>query len=201
MVDPVQDVAGDVTVDHNASTHAPIDSEAEEKLTATIIRLWADHKGSKAVVKQTRVESKALKLELSANLHLMKAILVRTGRSGGWAAYLRAQHLPLSSADRLVAEHEATLAPPAKKVLSEEVSTATTAEVQAMARKMAGKLNDILTTQELVYEFMRELIWNIDAAEASYNEAGFEIAKTGSDDAPEVDALDAELAEPVPAVP
>jgi len=159
----------------------------------------AEH--GKTFMRRTRVELKALRQHLGENLHAMKAILARTGRGGNWARYLRSQRIPIATADRLVAEHEATLAPPAKKVLSEEVSTATIAEVQAMARKMAGKLNDILTTQELVYEFMRELVWSIDVAEASYTDLGIELLKVGSDDAPEVDAQVAESANPAPAVP
>jgi hypothetical protein len=197
VVVPAHDVDGDITANHTA----PIDTEAEENLTASIVRLWAEQKHGKTFMRRTRVELKALRQHLGENLHAMKAILARTGRGGNWARYLRSQRIPIATADRLVAEHEATLAPPAKKVLSEEVSTATIAEVQAMARKMAGKLNDILTTQELVYEFMRELVWSIDVAEASYTDLGIELLKVGSDDAPEVDAQVAESANPAPAVP
>ena len=201
VADPAKSVTDNTTVGHTAPTPEPIDTEAETTLTAEITRLWADHKQSKTTIRQTREEAKALRLELGAKLSSMKNVLVRTGRGGGWASYLRAQHLPLSSADRLVAEHEATLAPPAKKVPSEEVSTATIEEVQAMARKMAGKLNDILTSQELLYAYAHEFVWNLDVAEAWYTDAGFEIPKTGSDDAPEDDAPVAELANPAPAVP
>jgi hypothetical protein len=197
-VNPAQGATNTPLADQNAPTPAPIDTEAEEKLTATIIRLWVDHKGSKAVVKRTRVESKALKLELSANLHLMKAILVRTGRSGGWASYLRAQHLPLSSADRLVAEHEATLAPLEEKVPNGEVSTVTIAEVQTMARKMASKLDRLLTSQELVYAYVHELLWNLDVAEVTDTDDGLEIPRTSQDDSD--DAEDEAAKSAVPAL-
>ncbi|MDP9052205.1 MAG: hypothetical protein M3O31_16020 [Acidobacteriota bacterium] len=199
VVDPVQDVAGDVTVDDNGQTSASIDLEAEARLSAQITRLYVEQRNGKASMKRTRAELRALKLELSAKLHLMKSMLVGTGRGGGWASYLRAQHLPLSSADRLVAEHEATLAPTTKKVLTEDIPKARIEEVQVMARKMAAKLNGILTSQELLYAFARELVWNIEVAEAWYTDSGFEIPKIGSDDAPCVDVPVAELADPAPA--
>jgi hypothetical protein len=185
----------------NAPTPVPIDAEAEAKLTSEIVRLWAEHKGGKATVRRTRVELKALKLKLSANLHLMKAILVGTGRDGGWAAYLRLQHLPVTTADRYVTQHEASLAPPAEKDPTGELPTPTVDEVRQLAKNMLPKVSRLLTSQELVYEFMHTLIWGIDVAEMSYTDAGFEIPKTGSDDVPEVDAPVPGVVEPTPAVP
>ena len=123
VVIPGPDVTGGTPVDHNTPTPAPIDTEAEEKLTAEIGKLWGEHKGNKATVRRTRAENKALRQQLAAMLHTIKAILVRSGRGGGWAPYLRAQSLPLTTADRLVLQHEATLAPREEKLTTEELST------------------------------------------------------------------------------
>jgi hypothetical protein len=201
VVDPTQDVTADTTVEHSAPTPALVDTEVEAKLTAEITKLWSVQKDGKATVRRTRTELKALRLALAEKLHVMKAILVRTGRGGGWASYLRSQKLPLPTADRYVAEHQATLTPPAKKVLSEELSTPTVDEIRQLAQKILPKLCRVLTTQELVFEFIHELVWIIDVAEAWETEKGLEIPKVESDDATEVDAQVADSADPAPAVP
>jgi hypothetical protein len=91
--------------------------------------------------------------------------------------------LPLASADRYVAEHEARLACPEKKLLYEEFDALTVDEVRQLAQKILPKVQRALTTQELVYEFVRELVWGIDVAEAWDTDKGFELPKVGSDDA------------------
>jgi hypothetical protein len=201
VVDPVQDATGDVTVDDNGQTSASIDLEAEAILSAQITKLYVEQKNGKATVKRTRAEMKALRLELAEKLYIMKLILARTGRGGGWAAYLRAQKLPLTSADRLVAQHEATLTPAAEKVTTGELSTSTVEEIRQLARKTLLKVSRFLTTQELTYEFVHELIWGIDVAEMSYTDLGLELPKIGSDDAPEAGAPVAKPASPAPAAP
>jgi hypothetical protein len=121
--DPVQDEAGDEAVDDNAPTPAPIDTEVEAKLSAEITVLWATQKDNKATVRRTRAQLKELRLELGAKLHTMKTILARTGRGGGWAAYIRSQKLPLTTVDRYVAQHEAALAPRAEKLPTGDFAT------------------------------------------------------------------------------
>jgi hypothetical protein len=177
-------------------TPALIDTEAEAKLSSEIVELWVKHKDGKTAARRTRAELKTLKLLLAKKLHRMKKLLVGTGRDGDWASFLRAQHLPVSSADRYVAQHEKTLAPPDEKLLTEELSVE---EVCKLAHKGLAKLCRVLTTQELVYAYVRELVWNIDVAEASYTDLGIEIPKVGSNDAPETEAPVAELAESAPA--
>jgi hypothetical protein len=201
VADPVQDVAADTSVNDSSATPIPIDTATEATLSAEIKKLWVLQKNNTASVRRTRAELKALRLVLGEKLHTMKSILVRTGRGGGWASYLRAQRLPVSSADRYVAQHEATLAPPVEKALTEELSTPTVDEIRQLARKILPKVSRFLITQELTYEFLHELIWGIDVAEMSYTDLGFEVPKIGSDGAPEVDAPVAELANPAPAVP
>jgi hypothetical protein len=201
VTDPARDIADITTADHDAPTPAPIDSEAEAKLTMEIVNLWSLQKDNKATVRRTRAQLKVLRLELGALLSSMKSSLVRTGRGGNWSAYLRSQKLPLSTSDKYVAEHAASLIPPEEKLLTEELQELTVDEVHQLAQKVLHKVSRLLTTQELVYEFVHELVWNIDVAEASYTDAGFEIPKIGSDDAPKIDAPVPESANPAPAVP
>jgi len=188
-------------VDHNTPTPPPIDSEAETKLTAEIVELWGVHKDGKAIVRRTRAESKALRLELGAKLHTMKSILARTGCGGGWAAYLRSQRLPLATADKYVAEHTASLTRPEEKLLEEELSKPTVDQVRQLAQKHLPKLCAVLTTAELVHEFIDELFWSLEAAEGRETDDGLEVFRASHEDAASVKAQAAELAEPAPAVP
>jgi hypothetical protein len=194
VANPVKDVVDNRTVGHNTS----IDSEAEAKLTSEIAKLWGVHKDGKATVRRTRGELKTLRLELGAKLFAMKAILVGTGREGGWAPYLRSQELPITTADRYVAEHEAALAPREEKLTNGELSTPTVEEIRHLAKKILPKVQRALSSQELVYEFIHELVWSIDVAEAWETEKGLEIPKVESDDSSEVDAHVAESAGPAP---
>jgi hypothetical protein len=200
VVDPMQDLTADNTlVNHTAPT--PIDPEAETKLTAEIVELWGVHKDGKATMRRTRAELKALRLELGAKLHTMKSILVRTGRGGGWAAYLRSQRLALATADKYVAEHAASLTRPEEKLLEEELSKPTVDQVRQLAQKLLPKLCDVLTTAELVHGFIDELFWSLEAAVGRETDDGLEVFRASHEDAASVKAQAAELAEPAPAVP
>jgi hypothetical protein len=201
VIDPAQDASADTTVNHNAPTAASIDTEAETKLTVAIVKLWGDHKDGKIAARLTRAEMRSLRLELGSKLHAMKATLVRTGRSGGWAAYLRVQKLPLATADKYVAEHAASLNSPERKLLKEELPEATIDEVRKLAKKMLTKLELVLTTAELVHGFLDELFWNLEAAEGRETDDGLEVFRTSHEDASSVEAQAAELAEPTPALP
>jgi hypothetical protein len=194
---PVKDVTDNSTAGHNT----PIDTEAETKLTAEIVELWGVHRDGKATVRRTRAELKALRLELGAKLHTMKSILVRTGRGGGWAAYLRSQRLPLATADKYVVEHAASLTRPEEKLLEEELSKPTVDQVRQLAQKLLPKLCDVLTTAELVHGFIDELFWSLEAAVGRETDDGLEVFRASHQDATAVKVEAAELAEPASAVP
>jgi hypothetical protein len=192
-------VTGGASADHKAPTPASIDTETEAKLTSEITKLWDDRKNGNVAVRRTRAELKALRLALAGKLHAMKLTLVGTGRGGGWASYLRLQRIPVASADRLVAVHEAPLAPPQKKVLTEELSEPTVDQVRQMAQKLLPKLCKTLTTAELAFAFIDEIFWNIEASDGQETDDGFEVFRTLHDD--DVDdedqAVDPAVAAPV----
>jgi hypothetical protein len=123
------DVVDNTGADQDAPDPVELTTEAETKLTAEIAELWSLHRDNKAAVRRTRGEMKVLRQDLGEKLHQIKTILARTGRGGGWAPYLRSQKLPLATADRYVQEHEARLAPPANKLLTEELSAATEGDI------------------------------------------------------------------------
>ncbi len=199
VTDPARGIADITMGDDNAPTTASIDTEAEAKLTTEIVRLWGDHRDGKIAVRRTRAEMKTLRLELGSKLHAMKAILVGTGREGGWAPYLREQKLPVATADRLVGEHQATLAAPKDKFLSEELPEVTVDEVRKLTKKMLSKLQHLLTSAELAFAFIDELFWNLEAAEGRETDDGVEVFRKSHEDATAVEAEVAELAISAPA--
>lgn len=186
--------------DHNDSTPYQPASEAEATLVTEITKLCSGHKDGKALVRHTREELKAIRQDLGAKLYAMKALLVGAGRGGGWAPFLRGK-LPLTTADRYVGEHEASLAGGGKSLPSGELAELTVDDVRQLARKMLPKVMRALTTQELIYEFVRELVWGIDVAEAWDTEKGFELPKVGSDDGADQNAQSADLVATATAVP
>jgi hypothetical protein len=199
VLDPVQDATADTSVDLDAPTPTPIDTEVEATLSAGIKKLWVLQKDNKATVRRTRAQLKELRLELGAKLHTMKTILARPGRGGNWASYLRTQKIPLATADKYVAEHAASLTPPEVKLLTEEFLEPVD-QVRQMAQKLLPKLCRVLTTAELAFAFIDELFWNLEASDGRETDDGLEVFRTSHEDAPEVDAPVAESASPAPAV-
>jgi len=172
VVDSIQEMTNSA-----ATTTAAPDDEVEAKLSAEIAVLYGNQRAGKATVRRTRVELKALRQQLGERLFAMKAILVGSGRGGGWAPFLRKQKLPLATSDRLVAAHQARLAPMEEKLLTEELPEPTVDQVRQFTERLLPKLCRMLTTQQSVYEFVRDVIMQISVADGRSTEAGFEILK------------------------
>jgi hypothetical protein len=90
---------------------AQAESEIEDRLKDEIRSLWSVHRVGKARAQPTKEQLKTLRLDLGGKLCELKATLVRTGRAGGWAAYLRSQDLPRASGERYIRQHELLLNP------------------------------------------------------------------------------------------
>jgi len=200
VADPVHDVIADTSVSDNSATPASPDPDPEAMLSGEIKKLWLLQKDGKTAARRSRADLKALRLELGAKLHAMKALLARPGRGGNWASYLRTQKLPLATADKYVAEHAASLTPPEVMLLTEEFLEPVD-QVRHMAQKLLPKLCRVLTTAELAFAFIDELFWNLEASDGRETDDGLEVFRTSHEDAPEVDAPVAELASSAPAVP
>jgi len=200
VLDPVQDATADTSVNLDAPTPTPIDTEAEATISAEITKLLTDRKNRNASVRRTRAELKSLRQQLSEKLHSLKAILVGTGREGGWAPYLRGQKLPLATVNRYVAEHQARIAQPAEKLLNEQHKEPTVDDARKLATKLLPTLSKILISQELVFEFMHEILWSLDVAEVTDTDLGLEIPRTSQEDSDEADAPVEELVIPAPVV-
>lgn len=130
--------------------------QPETQLTADIACLWSAHKEAKATVGKTREELKLLRAQLSEKLHALKTLLARTGRSGGWAAFLRSHALPRATADRLVARHEASLYP-AENRLTEPFLEPTEEEIRGLVRRLIPKLHRYLVDGGAVDRLFAEL--------------------------------------------
>jgi hypothetical protein len=170
-------------IDHTNSAATPEQPtpHTETALTAEIAKLWSIHKDSKAAARHTRAELKTIRRELGQKLFEMKSILVRTGRSGGWAAYLRSQKLPLTTADRYVLEHEVRLSP-AANLPSGELSEPTEDEIRQSAQKLIPRLSRLLSTQEAVYHFVHEFVGHIPAADYRATDWGLEVLRCEPED-------------------
>ena len=107
----------------------PADSEIESKIDEAIASLWSTHQEFKGSAKQTTLKLQELRRQLGERLWAMKCVLVRSGRAGGWAAYLRTHRLPRATADRYVNQHQASMAPTANR-LTEAITEPTIADVK-----------------------------------------------------------------------
>jgi hypothetical protein len=151
------DVTDEVNVILPAVESVQTEGETEARLNSDINSLWSAHQASKATVKHTKEELKTLRLDLGRKLSEMKSILVRTGRGGGWAAYLRSHDLPRASVERYINQHEALLSPETNRV-TETISQPTEDDVRRLVRSLLPRLRRVLTTTGSVSLFVDEVI-------------------------------------------
>jgi hypothetical protein len=124
----------------------------EINLAEEISELWCSHVRAEGTIKRTAAELRELRVSLGAKLHQMKKLLSRPGRNGGWASFLMTQNIPLSTADRYVRRHEATL-----NAISQNVSTghiSCKSEVHDLFQALWPRLRRVLKTQAKLYEFV-----------------------------------------------
>jgi hypothetical protein len=157
--------------DWDSTVRIQADVETEAKLTAEIHSLWSAHMDGKDTLRRTRGELKALRCELGQRLYGMKSILSRTGRSGGWAGYLRSHKMSRATADRYVREHETTLAPPPNR-LTDAISEPTEDEVRQFAQRLIPRLRRLLTSQDAIYYFFDELVSNLPPLDGGVADEG-----------------------------
>jgi hypothetical protein len=149
------------------------EGEIEAKLTSEIRSLWSAHQVSKATAKHTKEDLKCLRLDLCRKLCEMKAILVRVGRAGGWAAYLRSNNFSRATADRLVERHETSLESETK-CLNEAIAQTTAEDVRRLVRSLLPRLRRVLTTPSWVEWFSVEVAVQLEMGDASPTGGGVE---------------------------
>jgi hypothetical protein len=159
------DVTQEVNVSLPAVESAQTGSETEAKLTGEIKSLWTAHRTNTATAKETKEELEALRFDLGEKLREMKAILARTGRSGGWAAYLRSHALPRASAERYIKQYE-TIFNPQKNRLTDTLSEPSADDVRRLVRSLLPRLRRVLTAPKSVSLFVDEVAQQLQASVA-----------------------------------
>jgi hypothetical protein len=155
---------------------AQADDATEAKLTSDIKSLWSAHRTNTATAKRTKEELEGLRLDLGWKLSEMKAILVRTGRSGGWSAYLRSQGIPRATAERNVKRFEA-LAKPESNCLNETICEPSPEDVRRLVRNILPRLRRLLTTPKGVAWFLEEVASQLQTADRG--PTGGEVERAG----------------------
>jgi hypothetical protein len=149
-----------------AAESAQAEAENEGKLRSEIQALWSAHQVGKTTSKRTKEELKILRLDLGHKLYELKATLVRTGRGGGWAAYLRLCDLPRATGERYIKQHAALLQP---KVIDspETFSEPSEEDVRRLVRNLMPRLRRVLVTQSWLEWFMAEVEHQWETTDAS----------------------------------
>jgi len=156
------DVMDGISMTLPAVEFAQTASETEANLTSEIKSLWTAHQTNTATAKQTKEELEDLRFDLGLKLREMKSILVRTGRSGGWAAYLRSHGVPRASAERYIKQYEAIFNPE-KNRLGETISEPSEDDVRRLVRRLQPRLRKVLTTAGSVSLFVDEVVRQLQA--------------------------------------
>jgi hypothetical protein len=128
------------------------DFQTEINLAVEISDLWSAHVCAESTIRRTVAELREVRLNLAAKLHAMKKLLATPGRNGGWARFLTTQNIPLSTADRYVKQHEATLNAANGNLLSEEIRPKS--DVQELFDALSPRLLKVLRNQPKLHEFV-----------------------------------------------
>jgi hypothetical protein len=153
----------DQQVEVPADVPLPTDAEIESKIDGEIATLWTAHQTGKATSKRTKLELEAIRRDLGERLWSMKSLLACTGRLGGWSAYLRTHSLPRATADRYVNQHQESMMPAANR-LSEAIPEPAMEDVKKLVQRILPRLRPILTTEELISEFLYEVVQQLAAS-------------------------------------
>jgi len=128
------------------------DFKTEMNLAIEISDLWSAHVRAESTIRRTVAELREVRLNLAAKLHEMKKLLARPGRNGGWARFLDTQNIPLTTADRYVKQHEATLNEANQNLPGEEICTRS--DVEQLFDAMWPTMQRVLRNQPKLYEFV-----------------------------------------------
>jgi len=146
--------------------HAQTEAENERKLQSEIQVLWSAHQAGKTTARRTKDELKILRVDLGGKLFELKAVLVRTGRSGGWAAYLRSQGFARATVERYISQHEHVLSP--RQIDSPEtISEPSEDDVRRLVRRLMPQLRKVLKTPAWMEWFTVEVEYQWEALDAS----------------------------------
>jgi hypothetical protein len=159
IVDAVQDV---VTAEQEAvaqpGTAQPDDGATETRLTQEISELWSSHLRLSGDRKATSKELRLVRARLAERLLAMKQILCRAGRAGQWRSWLRQQHIPRSTADRLAMRHAETLGGDDGNVPTGAIPEPATPTAEKLAKVVwSSSLKKVLVTGESVFQFLASI--------------------------------------------
>jgi hypothetical protein len=161
-------------------------SDAEDELKSEIQALWSAHQLGSATSKRTKEELNTLRLGLGQKLCEMKATLVRTGRLGGWSAYLRSCDIPRATGERYIKQHEALFKLDSKRV-TETISEPSEEDVRRLVRSLLPRLQRVLVTSGWVARFLEEVALQWAVADGSPTRGGVDgpgLVAVGHDDSP-----------------
>jgi hypothetical protein len=152
----------EASIEHGEGKPNPSDGsgsqvDEEAALAEQIGQLWFSVQLRMRVIRRNSKERAAFKNNLARDLHRYKALLVHTGRSGKWSAFLRRNEIPRATADRYVEKWQRTLTQVVENRLAEPTSQPTAEEVARMVKQMKPKLLRVLTTAEAVEHFLAAL--------------------------------------------
>jgi hypothetical protein len=154
-LDAVPEVAANPDAGEQPATAQPDDGAIESRLAEEISELWSSHVRLSGNRKATAKELRLVRARLAERLFAMKQILCRAGRAGQWRSWLRQQHIPRSTADRLAMRHAETLGGGNDgNVLSGAISQPGEADAWKLAKNVWLRVGKLLTTDESVMEFI-----------------------------------------------
>jgi hypothetical protein len=153
-LDAVRDAAAEPETGGQPGTAQPDDAVIETQLAQEISTLWSDHVRLSGARRATSKELRQVRARLAERLFAMKQILCRAGRAGQWRSWLRQQHIPRSTADRLAMRHAETLGGDEGNVPTGAIPGSPEDSAETLAKSVWLRIGKFLVTDESVIQFI-----------------------------------------------
>jgi len=153
-LEAIQDAAAEQETETQPDSAQPDDAMIETQLAQEISALWSDHVRLSGTRRATSKELRQVRARLAERLFAMKQILCRAGRAGQWRSWLRQQHIPRSTADRLAMRHGETLCGGDGNVPTGAIPGSPEDRAETLAKSVWQRVGKLLTTGESILRFI-----------------------------------------------
>jgi hypothetical protein len=138
-----------VTASDSSTQSMTSATQRQQELAKLIVQLWNGH--------ESRTEAVAHeKGKLAASLSEYKSLFAKKGRNGKWAAFLRDQKIPLSTADHYVSIHRRAAAQGVIKRVEQDSHVVTPAQITGIVKKTVTALTKKLKTGDDINSFLTQ---------------------------------------------
>jgi hypothetical protein len=149
--------APDADADSTETILNPDELSKAEGLRRAIKSAWTSHEISQSAVRMNRLGLAHARVALGRDLSSYKDLLVKTGRNGKWAGFLRALGIPDTTAERYIDNWKKSMGLIVGKLPSGALQGPSKEELACLVKTLTAKAKRVLTTDESIAQFLLDI--------------------------------------------